>query len=122
MPKLMNRKMYQLCRNLAGRDIQNITELREALRRPLKDHVFYDFDLKVYCFSDGSVWKFSEKEIITAGGDRFSQFLRIMSEQGIVKKRKSEASGNVGGYESTFQKCRNSDQRRRDIIYENESA
>ena len=75
MPKLMNRKMYQLCRNLAGRDIQNITELREALRRPLKDHVFYDFDLKVYCFSDGSVWKFSEKEIITAGGDRFSQFL-----------------------------------------------
>ena len=36
MPKLMNRKMYQLCRNLAGRDIQNITELREALRRPLK--------------------------------------------------------------------------------------
>ena len=23
MPKLMNRKMYQLCRNLAGRDIQN---------------------------------------------------------------------------------------------------
>lgn len=75
MPKLMNRKMYQLCRNLAGRDIQNITELREALECPLKDHVFYDFDLKVYCFSDGSVWKFSEKEIITAGGDRFSQFL-----------------------------------------------
>lgn len=75
MPKLMNRKMYQLCRNLAGRDIQNITELREALRWPLKDQVFYDLDLKVYCFSDGSVWKFSEKEIITAGGDRFSQFL-----------------------------------------------
>ena len=34
----------------------------------------------------------------------------------MLKKRKSEASGNVGGYESTFQKCRNSDQRRRDII------
>ena len=75
MPKLMNRKMYQLCRNLAGRDIQNITELREALRRPLKDHVFYDFDLKVYCFSDGSVWKFSEKEIITTAGDHFFQVL-----------------------------------------------
>ena len=27
MPKLMNRKMYQICQNLAGRDIQNITEL-----------------------------------------------------------------------------------------------
>ena len=36
MPKLMNRKMYQLCRNLAGRDIQNITELREALYRRKK--------------------------------------------------------------------------------------
>ena len=93
MPKLMNRKMYQLCRNLAGRDIQNITELREALRRPLKDHVFYDFDLKVYCFSDGSVWKFSEKEIITAGGDRFSQFLasevsELCQSKAIVKKKK----------------------------------
>ena len=33
MPKLMNRKMYQLCRNLAGRDIQNITELRKALSK-----------------------------------------------------------------------------------------
>ena len=31
MPKLMNRKMYQICQNLAGRDIQNITELEEAL-------------------------------------------------------------------------------------------
>ena len=31
MPKLMNRKMYQICQNLTGRDIQNITELEEAL-------------------------------------------------------------------------------------------
>ena len=31
--------------------------------------------MKVYGFSDGSVWKFSEKEIITTGGDRFSQVL-----------------------------------------------
>ena len=75
MPKLMNRKMYQICQNLAGRDIQNITELEEALGHPLKENVFYDVDLKVYCFSDGSVWKFSEKEIITASGDRSSQFL-----------------------------------------------
>lgn len=75
MPKLINRKMYQICWNLAGRDIQNITELKEALRQPLKEHAFYDVDLRVYCFADGSVWKFSEKEIITTGGDRFSQFL-----------------------------------------------
>ena len=61
MPKLMNRKMYQICQNLAGRDIQNITELEEALGHPLKENVFYDVDLKVYCFADGSVWKFSEK-------------------------------------------------------------
>ena len=65
MPKLMNRKMYQICQNLAGRDIQNITELEEALGHPLKENVFYDVDLKEYCFADGSVWKFSEKEIIT---------------------------------------------------------
>ena len=75
MPKLMNRRMHQICMNLAGRDIQNITELEEALSKPLKEQVFFDDDLKVYGFSDGSVWKFSEKEIITIGGDRFSQFL-----------------------------------------------
>ena len=75
MPKLMNRKMYQICQNLAGRDIQNITELKEALEHPLKENVFYDVDLKVYCFADGSVWKFSEKEITTTAGDRFFQVL-----------------------------------------------
>ena len=75
MPKLMNRKMYQICQNLAGRDIQNITELKEALEHPLKENVFYDVDLKVYCFVDGSVWKFSEKEIITTAGDHFFQVL-----------------------------------------------
>ena len=75
MPKLMNRRMHQICMNLAGGDIQNITELEEALSKPLKEQVFFDDDLKVYGFSDGSVWKFSEKEIITTGGDRFSQVL-----------------------------------------------
>ena len=75
MPKLMNRKMYQICQNLAGRDIQNITELEEALGHPLKENVFYDVDLKVYCFADGSVWRFSEKEIITTAGDHFFQVL-----------------------------------------------
>lgn len=75
MPKLMNRKMYQICQNLAGRDIQNITELKEALEHPLKENVFYDVDLKVYCFADGSVWKFSEKEITTTAGDHFFQVL-----------------------------------------------
>ena len=75
MPKLMNHRMHQICMNLAGRDIQNITELEEALSKPLKEQVFFDDDLKVYGFSDGSVWKFSEKEIITTGGDRFSQVL-----------------------------------------------
>lgn len=77
MPKLMNRKMYQICQNLAGRDIQNITELEEALGHPLKENVFYDVDLKVYCFADGSVWKFSEKEIITTAGDHFFKFLLL---------------------------------------------
>ena len=75
MPKLMNRRMHHICMNLAGRDIQKITELEGALSKPLKEQVFFDDDLKVYGFSDGSVWKFSEKEIITTGGDRFSQVL-----------------------------------------------
>ena len=50
-------------------------ELKEELEHPLKENVFYDVDLKVYCFADGSVWKFSEKEIITTAGDHFFQVL-----------------------------------------------
>ena len=34
MPKLMNRKMYQLCRNLAGRDIQNTASADADNTRP----------------------------------------------------------------------------------------
>ena len=91
MPKLMNRRMHQICMNLAGRDIQNITELEEALSKPLKEQVFFDDDLKVYGFSDGSVWKFSEKEIITTGGDRFSQVLasevsELYQSKGLLKR------------------------------------
>ena len=50
-----------------GPDDKNIIEF--VLKR------FYDVDLKVYCFADGSVWKFSEKEIITTAGDHFFQVL-----------------------------------------------
>ena len=94
MPKLMNRRMHQICTNLAGRDIQNITELEEALSKPLKEQVFFDDDLKVYGFSDGSVWKFSEKEIITTGGDRFSQVLASevseLNQSKVLLKRENQ--------------------------------
>ncbi|MGI6096051.1 MAG: sensor histidine kinase [Lachnospiraceae bacterium] len=75
MPKLINRKMYQICREMTGRDIQSVSELRTALAQPLTDRVFYDTDFQVYCFTDGSVWKFSEDRIVTAAGESFCQFL-----------------------------------------------
>ena len=127
MPKLMNRRMHQICMNLAGRDIQNITELEEALSKPLKEQVFFDDDLKVYGFSDGSVWKFSEKEIITTGGDRFSQVLasevsELYQSKVLLKRENQKLQEMSCGYERTLKKCCDSDQRRRDIIYENAGA
>lgn len=75
MPKLINRKMYQICRELTGRDIQGVSELQAALAHPFTDRVFYDSDFQVYRFADNSVWKFSEDIIVTADGEQFYQFL-----------------------------------------------
>lgn len=75
MPVLINRQMYHICRCLSGRDIQSAAELREALTHPLENEVSYEPDFQVFCFSDGSVWKFSEDFIITESGEKFLQFL-----------------------------------------------
>lgn len=75
MPVLINRQMHRICRYLTGRDIQSVAELREALEHPLEGSVSYDPDFQVYCFSDGSVWKFSEDFIVAENGERFLQFL-----------------------------------------------
>lgn len=75
MPVLINRQMYHICRCLSGRDIQSAAELREALAHPLENEVSYEPDFQVFCFSDGSVWKFSEDFIITESGEKFLQFL-----------------------------------------------
>ena len=75
MPVLINRQMYRICRYLTGRDIQSVAELREALEHPLEGSVSYDPDFQVYCFPDGSVWKFSEDFIVAENGEQFLQFL-----------------------------------------------
>ena len=75
MPVLINRQMHRICGYLTGRDVQSAAELREALEQPLEDRVSYDPDFQVYCFVDGSVWKFSEDFAVTESGERFLQFL-----------------------------------------------
>lgn len=75
MPILINRQMHSVCRDLTGRDIQSAAELREALEHPAKDRVSYDPGFRVYCFSDGSAWKFSEASITAENGERYLQIL-----------------------------------------------
>lgn len=74
MPKLMNRRMYGICRTLAGRDIQNDIELKAALRNPFPSQAVYDSNFGVYCFKDGSIWKISE-EAVTVDEEKYHQFL-----------------------------------------------
>ena len=86
MPKLMNRKMYQICQNLAGRDIQNITELKEALEHPLKENVFYDVDLKYTALRMEVCGNFQRKRLLRQPEIDFSNFLLLKCQNYIGTK------------------------------------
>lgn len=77
--KLCNLQMYRLFRVLAGRDLQTLAELCTALDNCLE----YNTDSRqigvtrlsgerqTYLFPDGSVWKYSRKEITLNDGRRY---------------------------------------------------
>ena len=94
LPKLCNRRMYSLEHQLAGRDIQNIQEFREALGKPCETVRILNPGTMVYRFPDGEVWKFSESGVVTKSGKKFVQFfagnVTALYENGEELKRENE--------------------------------
>lgn len=60
--KLCNLQMYRLFRTLSGKDLQNLSELKEALDRCGSDTdvVCLSKELQNYLFPDGRVWRYRE--------------------------------------------------------------
>ncbi|MGN0985592.1 MAG: ATP-binding protein [Candidatus Enterenecus sp.] len=70
---LCNRKMHRLCRALMGTDLQNLDELRAALRTPGPGVTAVDPGSAALRFPDGTVWVFRESPLALAGGRRCVQ-------------------------------------------------
>lgn len=62
--KLCNSQMYRLFRTLAHKDLQKLSELREALHSNIQNEVIRLTDKKeIYLFPDGRAWNYQESEV-----------------------------------------------------------
>ena len=56
--------MYRLFRTLAHKDLQKLSELREALHSNIQNEVIRLTDKKdIYLFPDGRAWNYQESEV-----------------------------------------------------------
>lgn len=77
--KLCNLQMYRLFRMLAGRDLQMYAEICTALEDCPEGNtnsrqigvIRLSGERQTYLFPDGSVWKYSRKEIAASDGRRY---------------------------------------------------
>lgn len=70
--KLCNTAMYRLFRKIAGRDLQSLAELNEALESCDKTTDIRR-DGTVFLFPDGSAWQYSSGEVKTAEGKVYTE-------------------------------------------------
>lgn len=70
---LCNKQMYRLCHIMLGKDLQYISELRDAMANPQKLVETVSADTNVFRFPSGEVWKFSESYITDADGNGYTQ-------------------------------------------------
>ena len=89
--RMMNRRMLAVGAMLLGSGIQALPELREVLRNPPKDVLADRESPGVYRFPDGSVLRFSEKEITDQDGQRYTEVIASdVSELMTVRARLHE--------------------------------
>ena len=74
---LSNRQMYRLCYTLMGMDLQHISELLDALKKPQAGIQSVGADTNVYRFPEGKVWKFTQSSITDADGNAYTQVLAV---------------------------------------------
>lgn len=74
---LCNKQMYRLCHILMGRNLQHISELRDAMEHPQSGVEIVRADTKVFHFPSGEVWKFTESGITDADGSAYTQLQAV---------------------------------------------
>ena len=89
--RMMNRRMLAVGAMLLGSGIQALPELREVLQNPPKDVLADRESPGVYRFPDGSVLRFSEKEITDSDGQHYTEVIASdVSELMAVRARLRE--------------------------------
>lgn len=73
MPVLLNRTMLKLCFAMAGRELQSLPELGEALAAPKGGA--QKLRKETVLFPDGSVWQFSETTVKGGHGSSYTEVL-----------------------------------------------
>lgn len=73
--RLMNRRMLTVGAMLLGSGVQMLSELQAALAQPPEGVTADQVMPGVYHFPDGSVLRFSEKEIIDRDGQRYTEVI-----------------------------------------------
>ena len=73
--KLCNLQMYRLFHTLAGKDLQKLSELQEALQGcDEKTEIVSLPDVKqTYLFPDGKVWRYRQNEVSDAEGNTYTE-------------------------------------------------
>ena len=72
--KLANTQMYRLFRVLAHKDLQKLSELRDALHTSTQNGVTRLTDKKeMYLFPDGKAWDYQENEVKDSDGNVYTE-------------------------------------------------
>ena len=90
IPILCNLRMRHLVYELAGRDVQSLSELNKALEKPCKN---VKKDGTEYLFLDDTAWYFAEKSITDKYGEEYIQ-ITASDVTELHKKRKKLAEEN----------------------------
>lgn len=90
---LCNRQMYRLGHVLMGTDLQNLDELRTAIKAPRGGVAAVDAD--ALRFPDGTVWVFRENEITVDGGGHYIQMQAFDATELYEKRAELERENDM---------------------------
>lgn len=87
---LINHQMFYLWDQLKGFNFKNLKELREKLKDPTDTVDCIDQELKIYCFQNGRVWRFTESYVQDRWSRKYIQFIATDITNIMVTKQELE--------------------------------
>ena len=73
MVRLINHRMLTIVNWLRKGGIQSLAEMQNALQSPPENVYCLDLHLRIYLFPDGKALRFTQEQITTKAGDRYTQ-------------------------------------------------